>query len=174
VIPIKDVIPPRSTPWAALTILVLGVCEFVLERWLDAASRRSILDLAASGAALWLFADNVEDRLGRQRFVALYLLCYISAAAGAALLSDWSPLPLFLARGAVAGILGAYFVLYPRSRVLTLFPLPVELFEVPAVFFLCTFVILQLPGGVAVIGQVAAGLISGAALGLAFRRPVAW
>jgi membrane associated rhomboid family serine protease len=174
VIPIKDVIPPRSTPWAATAILVLGATEFVVERWIELPGRQSIVDLAANAVALWLFADNVEDRLGRQRFIAFYVLCGVIGAAAAALMSAWSPLPLFLSNGAVAGVLGAYFVLYPGSRVLTLFPLPVELFEVPAAFFLCTFVIVRLPGSLPALGEVAAGLAAGAALCLAFRRPMVW
>jgi membrane associated rhomboid family serine protease len=174
VIPIKDVIPPRSTPWMTITILVAGALELATERWLDVPIRQTIFDSAVNIAALWIFADNTEDRLGRYRFLALYLLCGFAGAAAAAFVSEWSPLPVLLSTGAVAGVLGAYFVLYPQSRVLTLFPLPVELFEVPAAFFLATFVIVRLPGGLASLGEVGAGLAAGAVLCLALRRPVVW
>ena len=173
-IPIKDIVPPRTNPWAAMTILVAGIVEFAAERWLDLRGRPSIVELAANATALWLFADNVEDRLGRQRFLALYLLSNVVGAAAASLAAGWTPLPLLLSNGAAAGILGAYFVLYPRSRVLTLFPLPFDLFEVPAVFFLCTFVVVQLPGGLAAVAGTAAGLVTGAALCLVLRRPMVW
>ena len=173
-IPIKDIIPPRARPWAAMTVLFAGVLEFSVARWLDLPNRQSLVELAANAAALWLFADNVEDRLGRHGFLALYLLSNVLGAGAAAFVSAWTPLPLILSSGAAAGILGAYFVLYPRSRVLTLFPLPFDLFEVPAVFFLCTFVIVQLPGGLAVIADLTAGLAAGAALCLVLKRPMVW
>ena len=90
------------------------------------------------------------------------MLCNAIGVAAAMLASRWQPWPLVLSSGAVAGVLGGYFALYPRSRVLTLFPLPVELFEVPAVFFLCMFVIVHLPGGRGALVEVAAGLAAGA------------
>jgi membrane associated rhomboid family serine protease len=174
VIPIKDVVPPRSAPRVVRGLLLLGAIEFVVERWLDGPSRQSIVGFLASCGAFWLFADNVEDRLGRGGLIACYLLCGVVGALAAALASPWLPFPILMSSGAVAGILGAYFVLYPRSRVLTLCPLPFDLFEVPAVFFLCTFIILQLPDGIGAVIEVAAGLIAGAALCVALRRPVEW
>jgi membrane associated rhomboid family serine protease len=174
VIPVKDVIPPRSTPWASLTLLAVGFLEFGVERWLELPTRQSALSVIANGVVLWLFADNVEDRLGHPRFLACYVAANIMGAAAAAQLSGWVSLSVVMSSGAVAGVLGAYFVLYPRSRVLMLFPLPLELFEAPALFFLSTFVILQLPFGIAALTEVVAGLIVGAALCLALRRPMVW
>ena len=72
---------------------------------------------------LWIFGDNVEDRLGHVRFLVFYLLCGVAAALGARLIDPSSKIPMIGASGAIAGVLGAYFVLFPRSRVLTLVPL---------------------------------------------------
>jgi rhomboid family protein len=174
VIPVKDVIPPRSTPWAALALLALGLVEFAVERWVDHPTRQSIVSLAANAAALWLFADNVEDRLGRPRFLACYFTSALVGAAAAARVSMWVSLPVILSSGGVAGLLGAYFVLFPRSRVLMWFPVPVELFEAPALVFLSAFVIIHLPAGRAAVSEVLAGLVVGAAVGLALKKPIVW
>jgi rhomboid family protein len=174
VIPVKDVIPPRSTPWASLTLLALGLVEFGLEWWLSVPTRQSTTSLIANGTAFWLFADNVEDRLGRGRFLACYLGSGLAGAAAAARVAGWIMWPAILSSGEVAGVLGAYFVLFPRSRVLMLFPLPLELFEAPALFFLSTFVIIHLPSGIAALVEVAAGLIAGAALCVALKKPIVW
>src|SRR5688500_667868 len=72
---------------------------------------------------LWIFGNNIEDSMGRLRFVAFYLLTGL-AAAGAHLVADpSSPVPVVGASGAISGIMGAYLVLYPHARVLTLVPL---------------------------------------------------
>ena len=85
---------------------------------------------------LWIFGDNVEDRLGHGRFVVFYLLCGFAAAIAQTALNPDSLVPMVGASGAIAGVMGAYLVLYPHSRVLMLFPFPVILFELPAVVFL--------------------------------------
>ena len=157
-----------------MTLLAVGFLEFAVERWLDLPTRLSTLSVIANGVVLWLFADNVEDRLGQARFLACYAAAGIMSAGVAAELSERVSLPVVMSSGAVAGVLGAYFVLYPRSRVLMLFPVPLELYEAPALFFLSTFVILQLPFGIAALTEVVAGLIVGAALCLALRRPMVW
>jgi membrane associated rhomboid family serine protease len=123
---------------------------------------------------LWLFADNVEDRLGRKRFLACYLGSGVMGAAAAARVAEWITWPVVLSSGEVAGVLAAYFVLFPQSRVLMFLPLPVELVEAPALFFLSTFVIVHLPFGIAALAEVLAGLTVGAALGLALKKPVVW
>ena len=106
--------------------------------------------------------------------MACYVAADIMSAGAASQLFEGVPLPVVMSSGAVAGVLGAYFVLYPRSRVLMLFPVPLELYEAPALFFLSTFVILQLPFGIAALTEVVTGLIVGAALCLALRRPMGW
>ncbi|MFF4650483.1 rhomboid family intramembrane serine protease [Streptomyces sp. NPDC001380] len=71
---------------------------------------------------LWIFGNNIEDRLGRVRYLLFYLLCGYVAGYGFALLDPRSGTPLIGASGAVAGVLGAYLVLYPRVRVWSLVP----------------------------------------------------
>ena len=73
--------------------------------------------------ALWIFGDNVEDRLGHTWYLVFYLICGIAAALFHTLLNADSVIPTVGASGAIAGVMGAYFLLYPRARVLTLVPL---------------------------------------------------
>ncbi|MFB0507314.1 MAG: rhomboid family intramembrane serine protease [Thermodesulfobacteriota bacterium] len=94
---------------------------------------------------LYIFGDNVEDRLGPSRFMAFYILSGVAAVL-IHLATNWhSSLPTIGASGAIAGIMGAYFLLFPRSRVLTMVPIfffPF-LFELPALFFLGYWVLIQ-------------------------------
>jgi membrane associated rhomboid family serine protease len=73
--------------------------------------------------ALWIFGDNVEDRLGHAWYLVFYLICGVAAALFHTLLNASSVMPTVGASGAIAGVMGAYFLLYPRARVLTLVPL---------------------------------------------------
>ncbi len=73
--------------------------------------------------ALWIFGDNVEDRLGHGWYLVFYLICGLAAALFHTLLNASSTIPTVGASGAIAGVMGAYFLLYPRARVLTLVPL---------------------------------------------------
>ena len=72
--------------------------------------------------ALWIFGDNVEDYLGHSLYLVLYLVCGVAAALLHTLFNIGSTVPTVGASGAIAGVMGAYFVLYPRARVLTLVP----------------------------------------------------
>ncbi len=72
---------------------------------------------------LWIFGDVVEDRMGRLRYLAFYLVCGLGAAVTQTMLSWGSKVPTVGASGAIAGVMGAYIVWFPRSRVLTLVPL---------------------------------------------------
>jgi membrane associated rhomboid family serine protease len=87
---------------------------------------------------LWIFGDNVEDRMGHARYLAFYLLCGWTASYAHIWADPRSPVPSIGASGAIAGVLGAYFLLYPKARVVTLLPLGLltQLVEIPAVFFL--------------------------------------
>ena len=69
---------------------------------------------------LWVFGNNVEDSMGRLRFLVFYLVCGLAAAAAQVLVQPASPVPMVGASGAIAGVLGAYFNLFPTSQVLTL------------------------------------------------------
>lgn len=79
-----------------------------------------LLHLLGNMLFLWVFGNNVEDRLGRVRFLPFYLLCGLLAALGQALTDPSSTAPLIGASGAISGVLGAYLVLFPRARVLTI------------------------------------------------------
>jgi rhomboid family protein len=94
--------------------------------------------LAGNCLYLWVFGDNVEDKLGHGRFLLFYLLCGIAASALHTLFNLHSPIPAIGASGAIAGVLGAYFVLFPRAKVLTLLPILIfwQIIEIPAFFFL--------------------------------------
>lgn len=99
---------------------------------------------------LWIFGDNVEDRMGHLPYLFFYLLAGIAGSIAHILANPGSQVPIIGASGAIAGVLGAYFVSYPRSRILTLLPLPffITLVEVPAFFFLPFWFILQLLNGI--------------------------
>ena len=86
--------------------------------------------LAGNMLYLWIFGDNVEDRVGRGRFIAFYLICGAIAALAQALPDMRSTVPMIGASGAVSGVLGAYVVLYPRANVLV--AMPFVLARVPA------------------------------------------
>src|SRR5918995_5290707 len=87
---------------------------------------------------LWIFGDNVEDRLGHGRYVVFYLLCGWAATYGHIWADPTSHLPSIGASGAIAGVLGAYITLYPRARVVAMLPLGLfaHMVQIPAVFFL--------------------------------------
>lgn len=110
---------------------------------------------------LWIFGDNVEDRMGHGRFLAFYLLGGLAAALAHIALNWGSPVPSIGASGAIAAVLGAYLVLFPRARIVTLVPL-VFIFAVqlPAIVVLGMWFILQLWSG---LGTLAGGSASGIA-----------
>ena len=97
---------------------------------------------------LWIFGDNVEDRMGGARFLAFYLLTGIIAAVFHTLLSAGSTLPTVGASGAISGVLGAYFILFPRSTVIVMVPIffwPL-FYELPALVYLFAWFLFQLFG----------------------------
>ncbi len=108
--------------------------------------------------ALYLFGDNVEDRMGPVRYLAFYLLSGVAAGLTHVYLAPRSTLPTVGASGAVAGVLGAYFVLYPRASVITLIPfffLP-WFVEITAFLYLGLWFLSQLWSGLLSLGSVGA------------------
>jgi hypothetical protein len=103
---------------------------------------------------LRLFGDNIEGRLKLPRFFAFYLLCGLFASSAQYLTNPSSPLPTIGASGAIAGVLGAYIVTWPRARILTLLPVFyfITFVELPAIFVLGFWFILQVFGGVGSLG----------------------
>ncbi len=143
------------------------------------------LHLAGNMLFLWVFGNNIEDSMGRGRFIAFYLLAGLAAVYGQALLDTDSTIPTIGASGAVAGVLGAYALLHPRARVLTIIFIVFffTFIEIPALLLLSIWFMLQfLPafgqlvspelsesGGVAYFAHVA-----GFAFGLAMIRLFVW
>lgn len=107
---------------------------------------------------LWIFGDNVEDRLGHLRYVVFYLLCGILAGLAQTVLYPRSMVPTIGASGAIAGVLGAYFLLYPTARVVTLVPIFffLQVVEIPAFAFLFFWIFIQFLNGTATVTASAA------------------
>ena len=140
----------------------------------------SIMHLVGNMLYLWIFGDNVEEAMGRIPFLVFYLLCGAAAAATQIAIDPSSTIPMLGASGAIAGVLAAYFVLFPQSRILTLVPIFffLRLITVPAVFFLGFWFALQLISGAGALGDSGGvawwahigGFVAGAFLVVIFRR----
>ncbi len=104
-----------------------------------------LMHLLGNMLFLWIFGDNVEDALGHFRYLVFYFVAGLGATLLQAFLSPESRVPNLGASGAIAGILGAYFVYYPRARIVTVVPLFVlfPLVEVPAGLYLLAWFVLQ-------------------------------
>jgi membrane associated rhomboid family serine protease len=105
--------------------------------------------LISNMLALYIFGDNVEDRLGPVRYVLFYLCAGLAASAAHLVAYAQSPIPTVGASGAIAGVLGAYLVLYPHARVLTLVPIFyfIRIVEIPALLYLGFWFVSQLFNG---------------------------
>lgn len=103
---------------------------------------------------LWIFGDNVEDRLGRGKYLFLYLAAGIVGSLAQIRANPLAAEPVIGASGAIAGVLGAYFISYPRAKVLTLVPIFffLSFIEIPAFIFLIIWFILQSLNGFATLG----------------------
>ncbi|WP_373045571.1 rhomboid family intramembrane serine protease [Vulgatibacter sp.] len=129
---------------------------------------------------LWIFGNNVEDDMGPVKFLAFYLLCGVAAAGAQIVLEPASQIPMVGASGAIAGVLGAYLLLYPHARVLALVPIFffIQLIWVPAVIFLVLWFVFQLFGGFMAAGSEGGGVafwahVGGFVMGLLLVRPFA-
>jgi membrane associated rhomboid family serine protease len=197
VIPLRDVIPSRTTPFVTIALIALNTLVFLYQFSMGAAVNDFVLAFGLVPAAfswvtvftsmflhggllhfggnmlyLWIFGDNVEDRMGHGRFLAFYLLCGIAAAVAQTFTDPGSTIPMVGASGAIAGVMGAYFVLYPRSRIVTLVPIFffIQIIEVPAIFFLGIWFLMQFVSGVGSIASATGGEPAG---GIAFWAHVA-
>jgi membrane associated rhomboid family serine protease len=112
---------------------------------------------------LWIFGDNVEDALGRARYLLFYLLSGFAAAAAQIMIDPYSPVAMVGASGAIAGVLAAYVTLYPWSRITVLNPIPLlwlffGLFlELPAWFVIGEFFVMNVLYGLGMLGGHALG-----------------
>jgi membrane associated rhomboid family serine protease len=196
-IPLRDIIPSRTTPYVTVGIIVVNALAFLFEISLPPPQLNAFLynygvvpayftwptvltsmflhggwmHIIGNMWYLWIFGDNVEDRLGHGRYIVFYLLCGTAAALGQVAIEPASTLPTIGASGAIAGVMGAYFVLYPQSRVLTLIPLFIiwELIELPAIFLLGFWFVMQLFSA----GAIAVTASSHGSGGVAFAAHVA-
>jgi membrane associated rhomboid family serine protease len=195
-IPLRDVIPSRTTPFVTIALVVTNVLVFLYEFSLGPAVQDfmftfglvpslfswptvftsmflhgGFLHVGGNMLYLWIFGDNVEDRMGHGRFLVFYLLCGTAAAFGQMVTGPDSNVPMVGASGAVAGVMGAYFVLYPHSRIVTLLPfIFIQIIEVPAVFFLGIWLVIQFLSGVGSLATASSQEPSG---GIAFWAHVA-
>src|SRR6202158_5349837 len=113
------------------------------------------LHLAGNMLFLWVFGDNVEDYLGHFEYLLFYVVCGVGAGLTHTLINLNSTLPALGASGAVSGVMGAYLVLYPRARVLTL--IFIFLIPVPAIIVLGSWFVLQFLGGLDSLGRLSSG-----------------
>ena len=169
-LPLQDVVPTHRVPISTLVLIGLNVAVFGAQL-AGAANSVMAAPFTHAGAgllviavvALWLFGDHVEARLGRAVFTVVYLMGgWLTGMAGT---------------GAVTAVLGSYFVLLPRSRVLTLVPLPPLLVEVPAAFFLGVWTVLhmvQFVNDPRTLWAYALAFLWGALVARWRRRPIRW
>ena len=187
-IPLRDRNPTQSTPIVTYLLIAINAAVFAFQLSLSAHAERAFVShfgfvplmleqrhyvtaftsmflhgdiwhIAFNMWSLAIFGDNVEDALGKLRFVVFYVLCGLLAALAQFAIDPFSGLPMVGASGAIAGVLAAYLRLFPRARVLTLIPLLFFFFlrELPASIFIGFWFGLQLLSGVGLLG----GAISG-------------
>jgi membrane associated rhomboid family serine protease len=136
------------------------------------------LHLAGNMLYLWIFGDNIEDRMGRARFLVFYLVCGVAAVFAQALPAPEARIPMVGASGAISGVLGAYLLLFPHARVLVLVPIGfiLKVIRLPAIWVLGLWFAIQLissllapagEGGVAFRAHLG-GFIAGLALARVF------
>ena len=178
--PLRDTQPSYSRPVVTVFLIVLNVLIFLFEVSLDPFSRNHFIaeyglvpdrfhavNLVTSMFLhggwmhvlgnmwfLWIFGDNIEDILGHGKYLVFYLACGVAAALAQVFFNPLSRLPMVGASGAIAGVMGAYMVKFPRSRILTLvfIFIFVTTFEVPAVVMLVYWFFIQLVSGLGTVG----------------------
>jgi membrane associated rhomboid family serine protease len=185
--PLRDTQPSYSKPIVTVVLIVINILVFLFEFSLDSYSRNAFI--AAFGLVpdrfhftnvltsmflhggwmhvlgnmwfLWIFGDNIEDILGHGKYLLFYLLCGIGAAMTQVYFSPDSRVPMVGASGAIAGVMGAYMMKFPHSRINTLIFLAffITTVEVPAWVMLIYWFFIQLISGVGSVGysQVSQG-----------------
>jgi membrane associated rhomboid family serine protease len=186
-IPIKVTQPSYSRPVVTICLVVINILVFLYQFWLglvDPYSLNHFMTLYSLRPAyfhienvltamfvhanwmhvlgnmlfLWVFGDNVEDILGHAKYLAFYLICGFVAAMAQVLMDPSSSIPMVGASGAIAGVMGAYLMKFPRSQVVMLtWFLFIFTFELPAWLMLVYWFALQLFGGFGSITESAQG-----------------
>jgi membrane associated rhomboid family serine protease len=156
IVPVELVAALRSGAWLSQETATLVTSQFLHGGWLH---------LAGNLLFLWIFGNNIEDRFGRLAFLAFYLLGGVVAGLTQVAIAPDSTIPTIGASGAIAAVLGAYLVLYPRARVTSLVFLVFfyQLIDVPAIVVLALWFVLQLVDGVASLGVADAATSGGVA-----------
>jgi len=164
----------RRTPYAVPAVATFFTSMFLHGGWMH---------LIGNMWFLWIFGDNVEDRMGHVKYLIFYLLCGLGAGVTQVVAEAGSPVPTIGASGAIAGVLGAYLVAFPGARVLTLVYLGIfiTMVEVRAIFLLGFWFLIQSIGGMEALrfksaGGVAfwahiGGFVLGMLLLFAFQKP---
>jgi membrane associated rhomboid family serine protease len=136
--------------WSPVSYLALDIERMFISMFLHGG----LLHIGANMLYLWIFGDNIEDRLGHVRYTIFYFLCGIIATLTHAIANPSSTVPAIGASGAIAGVLGAYLILFPKARVTTLIPIFffITIREIPAVVLLGLWFVLQLFSGVGSLG----------------------
>jgi rhomboid family protein len=176
VIPLRDTLTRRSFPLVTWLLVAANAAVFLREITMPQGELERVVDRfalvpARAGAivpfftslflhggwmhvignlwTLWIFGDNVEERMGKARYLAFYLLAGLAGGVAHVIANAGSEVPTMGASGAIAGVLGAYLFLFPRAKIVTLVPIffwPLFL-EVPAVLYLLFWFATQVFGG---------------------------
>jgi rhomboid family protein len=207
-LPLRDVIPSRTTPWVNLVLIGVNALAFLYELMLPRPAvvdlffayglapahvswravtmsmflHTSLLHAGSNLWALWIFGENVEDRLGHIRYLIFYLLAGYAAGLAQVWTTPHSAVPFIGASGAVAGVAGAYVAMFPNSRVLMLVPVvfSFDVVEVPAAMVLGVWFVLQVLAGMGRLAPAAhassvfallGGCLAGITTVWLFRRP---
>jgi membrane associated rhomboid family serine protease len=180
-IPLRDTQPSYTAPFVTVGIIVLNVLAFLYEfamdpyelnffiahygviptrfQWMDVLTSIFLhggwLHLIGNMWFLWIYGDNVEDILGHSQYLVFYLLCGLAATMVHVLFNADSRVPTIGASGAIAGVMGAYVVKFPHSKITTLVPVFVFLttMEIPAYFILLYWFVIQFFSGVGSVGH---------------------
>jgi membrane associated rhomboid family serine protease len=179
-IPLRDTQPSYSKPVVTVLLIVINILVFLFEVSLEPYSRNefiavyglvpdhlSFLSMLTSMFLhggwmhvlgnmwfLWIFGDNIEDILGPAKFLLFYLLCGSAAAMAQFLANPDSRVPMVGASGAIAGVMGAYLVKFPHSRIHTLWFIFffITTVDIPAWLWLIFWFLIQFFNGVGTIG----------------------
>ena len=169
--PLRDTQPSYSTPVVTMLLIVVNVLVFLYEFSLDEYSRNDFIGhygliparlhisafltsmflhggwmhLIGNMWFLWIFGDNVEDMLGHGKYLVFYLLCGVAAALAQVVFNPDSRVPMVGASGAIAGVMGAYLIKFPHSRIVTLVIIFIffTTVEMPAVLMLVYWFVIQ-------------------------------
>lgn len=213
-IPLRDTQPSYTFPFVTVAIIVLNVAAFLYEfsmdpyelnffiahygviptrfQWADVLTSIFLhggwMHLIGNMWFLWIYGDNVEDILDHSQYLLFYLLCGLAATMVHIAFNADSRVPTIGASGAIAGVMGAYVVKFPHSRITTLVPITIFLttVDIPAYFILLYWFVIQFFSGVGSVGHShlsqggvawfahVGGFLAGVALILVMRTEKRW